>query len=199
VNVLVEFFRLNGADNENNSFRPLDLNGNALKTSSGSLTIDASTSGGTGDISLTSRGLTSITPLINQSITLTTTGTGDINLSSADKIVISTQLTLPNSLSATTFAAGILTCDFNSVSTGIFTATITANMTGITFSNGRVGGQYVIYVSASGGTITIASTLSGTTNKTNYTTAISVLTTSVALLTVTFDGTNYIIAGSAYN
>ena len=76
-------------------------------------------------------------------------------------------------------------------------------MTGITCLNGRVGGQYVIYVYASGGTRTIASTLSGaaagTTNKTNYTTAISVLTTSVALLTVTFDATNYIIAGSAYN
>jgi hypothetical protein len=50
VNNLV--FRLNGADNENNSFRPLDLNGNALKTSTGDLLIDANASTGTGKIIL---------------------------------------------------------------------------------------------------------------------------------------------------
>ena len=42
-------------------------------------------------------------------------------------------------------------------------------------------------------------TVTTTINKTNYTTAISVLTTSFALLTITFDGTRYLIAGSAYN
>ena len=51
VNQLV--FRLNGADNENNSFRPLDLNGNTLKTSTGSLSIDATSSSGTGTITIT--------------------------------------------------------------------------------------------------------------------------------------------------
>ena len=44
---------LNGADNENNSFRPLDLNGNALKTSATNLTIDASSSSGTGQVIIT--------------------------------------------------------------------------------------------------------------------------------------------------
>jgi len=53
VNVLGEFFRLNGADNENNSFRPLDMNGNALKTSTGSLSIETTASSGTGTIALT--------------------------------------------------------------------------------------------------------------------------------------------------
>ena len=37
-------FRLNGADNENNSFRPLDLNGQILKTSTGSMSIDTNAS-----------------------------------------------------------------------------------------------------------------------------------------------------------
>ena len=51
VNQLV--FRLNGADNENNSFRPFDLNGNALKTSTGTLSIDATSSTpGTGQITI---------------------------------------------------------------------------------------------------------------------------------------------------
>ena len=42
--VIFETFNFNGAQNENNSFRPLDLNGNALKASTGSLSIDTSSS-----------------------------------------------------------------------------------------------------------------------------------------------------------
>jgi hypothetical protein len=53
VNQLV--FRLNGSDNENNSFRPLDLNGNILKTSALDLTIDATTSTGTGNIDISAK------------------------------------------------------------------------------------------------------------------------------------------------
>jgi hypothetical protein len=110
------------------------------------------------------------------------------------------QITVPNSLSAATFSSPTLTCNFNSFSTGVFSVTLTANMTAIAFTNGRIGGQYVIYVTvASGGPFTIASTLTGTTNRRNYTTAVSVTTTTTALLTVTFDGTRYIIACSAYN
>jgi hypothetical protein len=41
---VLETFNFNGAQNENNSFRPLDLNGNALRTTSGSMTIDTSPS-----------------------------------------------------------------------------------------------------------------------------------------------------------
>ena len=110
------------------------------------------------------------------------------------------QLTLPTTRPTATFSGGILTCSFDSKSTGIFIATLTADMTGISFTNGRIGGQYVIYISANGGTRTIAATLTPTaTTKTNYTSAINVLMSSVALLTITFDGTNYLIAGSAFN
>jgi hypothetical protein len=107
----------------------------------------------------------------------------------------------PTSLSATTFGSGILTVNFASKSVGIFTATLNANMTGISFSNGVTGGQYVIYVTASGGTRTIASTLSGTTNRTNYTAsgAVSVATTATGIITITFDGTRYLIATSSYS
>jgi hypothetical protein len=107
------------------------------------------------------------------------------------------QITLPITTAAS-FATGTLTCNFGSFSTGVFSATLTANMTAISFSNPRTGGQYVIYVTvASGGPFTIASTLTGA--RTNYTTAVSVTTTTTALLTVTHDGTRYIIACSAYN
>ena len=107
------------------------------------------------------------------------------------------QLTLPDTLTPATFASGTLTADFGSKSTGIFTGTLTENMTAISFSNPRVGGQYVIYLTATGETSTIAVSLSGA--RTNYTTAISVSTTTTALLTITYDGTRYLIAGSAYN
>jgi hypothetical protein len=51
VNSLV--MRMNGADNENNSFRPLDMNGNAVRTSTGSLAIDTASSTGVGAITIT--------------------------------------------------------------------------------------------------------------------------------------------------
>ena len=106
------------------------------------------------------------------------------------------QLTLPDTPTTATFASGTLTANFNSRSTGIFTATLNADMTAISFLNPRIGGQYVVYITATGSTRTIAVSLSGA--RTNYTTAISVSTTTTALLTITYDGTRYLIAGSAY-
>jgi hypothetical protein len=47
----------NGADNENNSFRPIDLNGNALRTSALSMDINAASSTGNGQISITPKPL----------------------------------------------------------------------------------------------------------------------------------------------
>jgi len=52
---VLETFNFNGAQNENNSFRPLDLNGNALRTASGDLTIDTSTSSGNGILTLATK------------------------------------------------------------------------------------------------------------------------------------------------
>jgi hypothetical protein len=72
VNQLV--LRLNGADNENNTFRPFDLNGNALKTSQTNLDINSTSSTGDGDMSMTSK----------RNITLTTGGTGIMTLDSDD-------------------------------------------------------------------------------------------------------------------
>jgi len=50
-----QVFRMNGADNENNSFRPLDMNGNDIKTSSGNLTITSVASSGTGNLNLNAK------------------------------------------------------------------------------------------------------------------------------------------------
>ena len=66
VNNLV--FRLNGADNENNSFRPFDINGNAIKTSQTNITIDATASSGTGQIL--------IQPKTGTNLTIATTPAG---------------------------------------------------------------------------------------------------------------------------
>jgi hypothetical protein len=50
--VVSETFNFNGGQNENNSFRPLDMNGNAIRTTSGDLTLNATASTGTGHIIL---------------------------------------------------------------------------------------------------------------------------------------------------
>jgi len=89
-------WRLNGADNENNSFRPLDMNGNNINCSSGSMSITTASSTGTGTLSLVSKtGATasvqagssvSISALAGSVSTTATTGisnstsTGNVNL-----------------------------------------------------------------------------------------------------------------------
>jgi len=66
VNNLV--FRLNGADNENNSFRPLDLNGNDLKTSTGDMLITSTASTGTGNIGINAKGSITLTPVAGSNL-----------------------------------------------------------------------------------------------------------------------------------
>ena len=52
---MTEFFRINGADSENNMFLPLDMNAQTIKSSTGNLNLSASGSTGTGSISLTTK------------------------------------------------------------------------------------------------------------------------------------------------
>lgn len=53
--VMTEFFRVNGADSENNMFLPVDMNGQSIKSSSGDLNLTASSSSGTGQVTLASK------------------------------------------------------------------------------------------------------------------------------------------------
>jgi hypothetical protein len=55
--VSTEFLRINGADGDNNFLRPLDMNGSAIFSTSGSLSISASGSSGAGAITLTPKPL----------------------------------------------------------------------------------------------------------------------------------------------
>jgi hypothetical protein len=65
-------FRMNGADNENNTFRPLDLNGNALKTSQLNMDITTIGSTGTGNLTIHSKAALTETAL---GVDITSTGT----------------------------------------------------------------------------------------------------------------------------
>jgi hypothetical protein len=67
--VLSEFFRVNGADGENNSFYPIDMNNQAIKSSTGNLTLSATASTGNGDITLGAK----------RNVDLTAGTTGGIN------------------------------------------------------------------------------------------------------------------------
>jgi hypothetical protein len=77
-------WRLNGADNENNSFRPLDMNGNNINCSSGSLSITTASSTGLGNLSATAKAGIALTASNGSVNTTATTGialsttTGDI-------------------------------------------------------------------------------------------------------------------------
>jgi hypothetical protein len=70
---LTEFVRINGADNESNFYKPLDMNGNSVNTSSGNLAISSTTSSGTGTVDITSKSAVNITA-----------NSGAINLVSSD-------------------------------------------------------------------------------------------------------------------
>lgn len=75
--VVLETFNFNGAQNENNSFRPLDMNGNNIRTATGNLTIDTSTSTGPGILTLNSL----------QSILLNAGGGSGISLTTSNGII----------------------------------------------------------------------------------------------------------------
>ena len=99
-------FRLNGADNENNSFRPFDLNGNNLKTSTGNLAITTAASTGSGSLDLISKGNTTITSTgaFNATasvsgINLTASGGGTIQNNTTGSFVVAANTTI-NLLSA---------------------------------------------------------------------------------------------------
>jgi len=78
--------RLNGADNENNFFRPLDMGGNNITTNIGNMAITTSASAGTGTMTLTSKGLMSQTATTgNFSITSTA---GSINLTATSQNIL---------------------------------------------------------------------------------------------------------------
>jgi hypothetical protein len=51
-----EVFNFNGSQNENNSFRPLDMNGNGIRTTSGDMTISTVPSSGTGNLTCSAKG-----------------------------------------------------------------------------------------------------------------------------------------------
>jgi hypothetical protein len=52
---MTEFFRVNGADSENNCFLPLDMNNQSIKSSSGNLNFSTTGSSGGGVITMTSK------------------------------------------------------------------------------------------------------------------------------------------------
>jgi hypothetical protein len=76
-----QVFNFNGGQNEVNTFRPFDLNGNTLRTSSGSLTIDTNPSSGSGILTLSSKQSVSINAGGGSNISLNTVSGGDIELS----------------------------------------------------------------------------------------------------------------------
>jgi hypothetical protein len=73
-----EVMNFNGAQNENNSFRPLDMNNNEIRSNTGDLTLTASASSGTGNAILQSKSTGSVvldSPVLTLKNTNTTNST----------------------------------------------------------------------------------------------------------------------------
>ena len=105
------------------------------------------------------------------------------------------QQPIPSSLSSSSTP----TVNCNNYTYATFTLTLSANITGFTFSNARAGGQYMIFITGAASTFTISNTLTGTPAiKTNYATAITVPINGKALITAFYDGTNIFIDCSLY-
>lgn len=88
-------WRLNGADNENNSFRPLDMNGQDLKSSSGNMGISTASSTGTGTLTLTPKS----TSVVDIAGNATLTGTRQMTFGGGTNItdiISQTGLTITN-------------------------------------------------------------------------------------------------------
>lgn len=75
---LNQTFSFNGAQNENNSFRPLDLNGNDLRSTTGNVIINSNISTGTGQVLIQTKGgtLGSGAGLVISGNTMTSTTAG---------------------------------------------------------------------------------------------------------------------------
>ena len=68
------YFTINGADNENNCFLPLDMNGQAIKSSTTNLTLSATASSGTGSIIIAPKSSTGDLQLDGANIASATAG-----------------------------------------------------------------------------------------------------------------------------
>lgn len=113
---ILETFNFNGGQNENNSFRPLDLNGNALRTTSGNLPINATASTGTGHIDITAKTGSVINLDNNISINASaSTGTGQIiiNPKTTSNLQINGSVNLPST--STNFSIGVAGSGFSSL------------------------------------------------------------------------------------
>jgi hypothetical protein len=75
-----EFFRVNGADSENNMFLPLDMNNQSIKSSTGNLALSATASSGNGDITATAKRNIQLNAGSNGNIILDTNSIGDLQL-----------------------------------------------------------------------------------------------------------------------
>ena len=82
--VMTEFFRFNGADGENNSFVPLDMNNQVIKTSTGKLEMNGTASTGSGQVVLTPKSTSNVN--VNGDLLMTTDKTITLNDSSPNAV-----------------------------------------------------------------------------------------------------------------
>jgi hypothetical protein len=105
----------------------------------------------------------------------------------------------PGTVTPLTSSAGTLTANFNGFSTGLFSNTLTQNITALSLSNGIAGGQYqfFLYAQGSGSVYTVSNSL-GAGIKTNLASPLSVPLNSVCKISVDYSGSVYLCTVNDY-
>ena len=142
--------------------------------------------------------------------TLTVPGNSTFNsditvnaITNGRKAVFSSDLTAQRvyvNASATALSSGsaTYTLNFNTTTFGNWTLALTASITGLTLSNGVVGGQYFVYITnTSGSTYNVTSGL-GAGIQANWSGSFSIPTATTATMVITYSGTNYLVSIGLY-
>jgi hypothetical protein len=162
--VLGEVFNFNGNQNENNSFRPLDMNNQEIRSNTGDLTLSATASTGTGNINLNPKLVTGNVVVNSANITIPNSANGvrlgtapqttnyDVNKITMTNTTENKTIVVDNSLSAGNAVVKLLNIDGtasqeSSINNSIFTQNLTLTNTNtsgnkkeISITNGASGG-----------------------------------------------------------
>ena len=132
--------------------------------------------------------------------------TGDLDINGISnfngEVNFTSSLALPTLIVNGSLTSNILSLTSNpSYSFNFFSITLTQDITGLSLTNFRINGTYIVYISGNANTsYTISHTLTSTSSiKTDYTSNTTVDANSKALMKIYYDGTTYYVSCSAYN
>ena len=120
---------------------------------------------------------------------------------SATNVICTGNITLPSTVTPLLAPGGAITMNFGGYSGGLYTNTISSNITSFVLSNGIAGGVYTLFLPAraSGQVYYISNSLDGATVKTNMTSNTNIPLNSIGQVFITYTGSIYLVRMSSYS